>query len=218
MPIQPNELPKKLFAEKSIYQLCKTYESVFIRPILAKVLCAFSIMVFSIFSGAYLLSEPKTSELIKLSSAIASFSLVLAGSLFGVAIAGFAIFASSINAKVLVKLVETNRPNTDINNLQFMYSMFTYVLVTIFSLFVTNFLFILFLSENSALFGISHELNPPAKWRNALLSGYSVLQSAQIVFVFSILKSFIWNLHQVLMIISGAQILEEIKNPSSTPK
>lgn len=218
MPIQQNEISKKLFSEKSILQLCNTYESVFARPIEAKILSAFSIMGFGIFGTAYLLDDPKTDDLVRLSTSIASFSLALASSIFGVAIAGFAIFASSINAKILLRLVETNRPNTTINNLQFMYAMFTYVLVTIFLLFVTNFIFIAFVGENSMLFGMAHALNPPQKWKNFILTSYSVFQIGQIIFVFSILKSFIWNLHQVLMVISGAQILEEIKNPSSARK
>lgn len=210
MTINKSELSKRLFSEKSVWDLLKNYETAHVIPFTAKWLSFTAICLSAVFAFAYFVEGTKLSELHGLAGTMTSFAMGLAGALFGVAIAGFAIFASTINAEVLLKLAATNYKKSKVNNLSYIFSMFIYVLVTLFFIFITSFCYEMLIGPNSAFIGLNHSFQIQTPYANAIVLLYSTLLVGQITFVFSILFSFIWNLYQVLMVISGAKIIAEL--------
>lgn len=209
-PLRKSDIGKKLFSEHSVFDVLRTFESAYPPPLTAKWLSFLSIMIALVFSVAYYSSEPILEDLHKVSESLVDFSGLLVGALFGVVIAGFSIFASSLQPAILLRLIETDYPGTQANNLTFIFSMFIYVLATLFTVFAAIFFYKLTIGPNSAILGIPTKISPSNHASSAILLIFISLLIGQLVFVFSILFSFIWNLHQILLVIAGKQAIDAI--------
>ncbi|MBL3575595.1 hypothetical protein JMK10_00265 [Rhodovulum sulfidophilum] len=209
--IKKSEIADELFSESSIWDILENYESAHQRPIKAKWQSAYVMVATSIFATAYYIDGPVLSDIQGAAGVLSGFAISLAGTIFGVAIAGFSIFASTISSDILAKLASTKYKGGRVNNLTYIFSMFTYVLVTLFFVFLSTLLYEMMLGPRSAFVGMKHDLQLKSPYSDIAVLSYIVLLVGQITFVFSILFSFIWNLFQVLMVVAGAKIASVIK-------
>ncbi|RHZ98838.1 hypothetical protein D1114_01765 [Cereibacter sphaeroides] len=118
-----------------------------------------------------------------------------------VAIAGFAIFATTLEKQALSLMIRKDQPGTNTPILVFVYATFVYVMATLLLLSFTSLLISLMAYPESPLWKLVGFVAPESLNHLAafLLSAYV----AQFVFVFSIMKSFIWNLYQIMLSLSA---------------
>lgn len=195
-----------LFDEKSLSELLRVYESAFQKPLLAKCLgLSAGLLVFVCLVVLWRVLGISSGDLRQSSHLMASYSLTVCSALMGVVIAGMSIFAASLNPKISSNLIETLYPNTNIPSLKFIFSMFAYVLSSLFIIIVECGVYYLVIAEESLVFGwlnsVFDNFAETAIFKAVLVIYVSVF-FASIVFVGSILKSFIWNLHQVLLVVA----------------
>lgn len=207
--IDPLEVKKRLFSEKTLTGVLRTFESAFPVPLLSKWLSFIAIVMSSILAFFYYNATDEVEPARSMAASMVNFGLLLSTALLGVAIAGFSIFAASLDGKVVTQLVASDYKDGGPNNLSFIFSSFTYVLVALFGLLITSLTFILLLDQRS-LIAIDFMGNFFSnEWQRISILTFMSFYFGQLIFVFSVLKSFIWNLHQVLMVIAAARILEE---------
>lgn len=206
--IDPLELQRRLFSEKSLFGVLNTFESAFLKPITAKWLSAFTVMVLAIsFWGMATLSDDPI-DAREFLAALVAFGGQLSGSLLGVAIAGFSIFAASMKPQIIERLILTDYKDGGPNTLSFIFASFVYILVALFVLLFTSFLLIFFALPKSVFY--SQTILPLGN--DFMEFGFLALTSlycGQLIFVFSVLASFIWNLHQILMVIAATEVVKE---------
>ncbi|MFT6088343.1 hypothetical protein [Sulfitobacter sp.] len=200
------DLNKSLFEEKSLSELLRVYERAFPSPLPAKSLGAW----FAILSFLYLLilwyyKGIDVQTLQKASGLMATFALTVSSALMGVVIAGMSIFAASLKPRVANGLIQTLYPNTDISALKFIFSMFAYVLFSLFVMIVACSIHYIILGENALILEIAPKtasVDPNLGFLKFLLVMYTSVLLGLILFLGSLLKSFIWNLHQVLLVVA----------------
>jgi hypothetical protein len=200
-------LKELLFSEKSIWDVLSTFESVFPRPITSKWLSIGSIVLVLIaFAG---ISSQTVVPIIpiKLLASMVEFGTQLSGSLLGVAIAGFSIFAGSMRPKILERLVYTDYVEGGPSSLSFIFASFIYILVALFGVLLTSFALLFFFLPESTFYE-QVVLKLDADSREALYIVLASLFFGQMTYVFSCLISFIWNLHQILMVIAATEVSE----------
>jgi hypothetical protein len=200
------DLKKTLFEEKSLGDLLKVYESAFPTPLPAKALGAwFGMLAFLYLLILWHLEGFNLQILQKASGSMASYALTVSSSLMGVVIAGMSIFAASLKAKVASGLIETPYPGTDISSLKFIFSMFAYVLFSLFIMIVACAVHYIVLGEDAFILKIvpnTLSANSNSNFLKFLLTLYTSVLFGLIFFLGSLLKSFIWNLHQVLLVVA----------------
>lgn len=199
---------ERLFSEASLSDILRTYESCFEKPFNAYWHCllAMIVAICIVWPGQVLSPAGSASTYITQMTVgsnlelLAGLGLNLAVGALSVAIAGFAIFASGIDDETLKKMVRLNQSDTKVPVIVYSYASFIYVMVALLILAATSMTCLVVFSEESA-------------FRQFLWSAFPtvgvVTQSVtlclllgQLTFVFSILKSFIWNLYQILLSIS----------------
>lgn len=200
------DLKKTLFEEKSLGELLKVFESAFPSPLPAKALGAwigllsfFYLLFFWHFKGI------EVDLLQKASGLMASYALTVSSALMGVVIAGMSIFAASLKPKVANGLIETPYPNTDISSLKFIFSMFAYVLFSLFIMIAACGIYYVVLGDTAFLREIAQVASnsgPNSNLLKFLFVLYISVLFGLILFLGSLLKSFIWNLHQVLLVVA----------------
>lgn len=205
----PEEVNERLFREKSLGDVLETFEGSFARPIAAKKAFLATFLVMAIFSLWSFRSCIDDSEVQAMLSKLTGAGLALSSALLGVAIAGFSIFASSMDKEVLERLAASEK-RKGVSNLSFIFSLFIYTLATLFYLLVTSCSYLFFLDSDSIVYE-QLAMSPfgASGFAAFLQFTFLSLYSGQILFVFFILKSFTFNLHQTLLVVSGARIVEE---------
>lgn len=201
-----NDLKSSLFEEKSLGELLKVYERAFPAPLPAKSLGAW----IGLLSFLYLLLlwDYKGVEVLmlqKASALMATFALTVSSALMGVVIAGMSIFAASLKPKVANGLIETPYPKPGISALKFIFSMFAYVLFSLFVMIATCSIQFIALGEDAFILEIAPmtlSTTPNQVFLKFLLILYTSVLLGLIFFLGSLLKSFIWNLHQMLLVVA----------------
>lgn len=206
--IDPKSIKEKLFGEKSLSDILKTFESAFPIPLTGKWLSGFCVIIAGILATAYYQIEPSHLAAQKMISGLVGFGIIMATALLGVVIAGFSIFASSLDSEIVMDLAESNYHDSGPNNLSFIFASFIYVLVALFGLLVTSLVFVVFLSVNSVVFQQVILVFFAPELQLIFVLTFLCLYLGQLVFVISVLFSFLWNLHQVLMVMAAAKILK----------
>lgn len=144
-----NNQLRDIFFERSLRDIRKSYLSGFSNPTKN---FKFSIVIF-VLTGAlclYGLELGITSkELSKFNNSLVGFGVVLAGSGVGIIIAGFAIMAGSLDKNTFGALSKFPHEDTDVPMLNFIFSIFVYVLLIFLRLFTVCFCYLLVLNENS---------------------------------------------------------------------
>lgn len=200
------DLKKSLFQEKSLGDLLRVFESAFPVPLPSKALGTWSALI--VFIPLVAIWDLKGIEIDVLQAAtalMASYALTVSSALMGVVIAGMAIFAASLKPKVATGLMETPYPGTKISSLKFIFSMFAYVLFSLFIVIAACGVHYLVLGESALFRGIlraTSEAETEPNILKFLLVVYTSVLVGLICFLGSLLKSFIWNLHQVLLVVA----------------
>ncbi len=213
-------LASLLFSEKSLFDVLETYQKAFSKPLR-------NTYIFSIvFLSAYFYLIGFFGETIHLNviqnatNHLVDFALVLVSTAFGFAIAGFTIFSGSLRPETVEKLIQVEYKKSGINVLSFIFAMFAYALVALFCVFVTSFGFKLLLSDFSLTSKLLEKLEFLSVFHLLNIIFFSFF-SAQIIVVLYTLWSLIWNLHQTLLLVSAASLVEtksnniSEKNPTS---
>lgn len=215
-----DETPKldrdKVFSQTSIWRVIALYEGTFPRPFPAYVHSAFAFFICLAFfiPSAHLTSAEffytvKEVNYTKLVHSVSSAGLTTGVGLLSVAIAGFAILASAFDIKVLIPLLTKMKKENNLPIILFIFSFFVYTLATLFFLIVTSIFSMLISTEQGSLNIIAlGMLGSNSKTFFMLVLS---AQIAQIVFVLSIIKSFIWNLYETLLTIAALRVAGELK-------
>ena len=197
---------KALFEEKSLGELLKVFEGAFPAPLPAKALGGSGgILVFLFLVIVWHLKDIEVKLLQEASGLMAFYALTVSSALMGVVIAGMSIFAASLKPKVANGLIETSYPGTEISSLKFIFSMFAYVLFSLFTMISVCAVNYIVLGDSAFLLEVAHKawgFNPNSIILKLVLAIYISVLFGLILFLGSLLKSFIWNLHQVLLVVA----------------
>ena len=163
------DLKKALFEEKSLSELLKVFESAFPAPLPAKALGTwFGLLAFLYMLFLWHLKGIDVGLLQKASGLMASFSLTVSSALMGVVIAGMSIFAASLKPKVANGLILTPYPGTGISSLKFIFSMFAYVLFSLFIMIAACAVHYVVLGESALILEIALEASSASLNSNIL--------------------------------------------------
>lgn len=197
---------RKLFAEKSLRELLSVYERAFPSPMPAKALGAFTFLISLFFMiVTWYLKGLSGQNLNGAAGLMATFALTVGASLMGVVIAGMSIFAASLNPNMAKSLIDTNYPNTDIPSLKFIFAMFSHMLFYLFLTICVSSGYYFFIGTTSFVAVSVHDAfgaDPEQPIFKTLTTLYVSFLAGLLVLLGSLLKSFIWNLHQVLLVVS----------------
>ena len=199
---------KRLTAEKSLFQVYLKAR----RVASSRWNTSFSWIVFFLITvglSADAICGKPTVSLMALVSGIREVSEIgftFTTAILGFLIAGFAIFSSITKPEVFVLLAKLDHPKFGISQLQFMF--FNFLLVFIhFIVFLSVSIFVkLFLYPNGLLTDtILYLLSlKPTSAIYVVIFVFSVLAS-WLVFLLFLLKSFIWNLYQAVLVSIGVE-------------
>lgn len=199
-------LKETLFKEKSLSALLKVYEGSFPAPLPAKALGGWcGMLTFICLLALWSFIGLDGFDFQKAMSLMVSYALTVCSALMGVVIAGMSIFAASLKPKVVNGLIETEYPSSGTSSLKFIFAMFSYLLYSLFVVIVTCGVYYIFLDESSIFLQFSHAVyqgEVSEDLKAFIFSSYTSFLIGLLVFLASILKSFIWNLHQVLLVVA----------------
>ncbi len=201
-----NSLTPSLFSEKNLSALLKVFEDAFPKPLASKALGAWSGFVSFFFLIAVWHFRGIDGKVLQESASLmASYSLTVSSALMGVVIAGMSIFATSLKPKVANGLIETTYPGTDVSSLKFIFAMFAYLLFSLLVVVIACGVFYFVLADKALLLTAFRRFVEPSfnlDILNFCLISYVSVLLGLTVFLGSLLKSFIWNLHQVLLVVA----------------
>jgi ABC-type transport system involved in multi-copper enzyme maturation permease subunit len=200
------QLKDTLFEEKSLGALLRTYEEVFATPLPSKALGAwFGLLTFLLLLFLWYFKGVDATQLQKASGLMALYALTVSSALMGVVIAGMSIFAASLKPKVANGLIETPYPGTEISSLKFIFAMFAYILFSLFVMIATCGVYYIGLADSALVLQISRGIVGEGHGEGVLTFLHVLYASVLLGLIFflgSLLKSFIWNLHQVLLVVA----------------
>lgn len=212
--IDRKKIAARLFSgEKSLRDVVRTFRNAFEQPFSAGwlALLSFSVaMIIAWYNIAYGVAGDTdsaasvTGRNVVAAGKILSVLTQFSGAIFGVAIAGFSIFASMMDERAALRLSSSVYPKTDVPVIRVIFSLFIFVMVVLLAPFPTALVFFLFF-DSDALISIADFPDRIANWISA---GFYGLVLAQAVYTLSIIVSFIWNLHQILLLSAAIQIAE----------
>lgn len=195
---------KKIFFESSIWSVLETFEGGFDRPIKAKQIATFAFVASVVLVFGIQKHGVSTNLIFDWLEKIVDISLLFASSLFGVSVAAFAIFSSSLDRDLTEKLIERNHYGS-VSILNFLFSVFAYTMVTLFGVIFVSIFFMLFFWRDSLFvqaLGFSDNL------RRCAVLLFIPIYIAQLAFAISILFSFIWNFHTLLLTMAGLKVVK----------
>ena len=207
--LSPEEIQSRLFSEASLFDVLRSFRSHFRGPFKADWigLIIFCICAIGLISAGN--DSESASRLSEFMLMFVSECIQVAAALLGLSIAGFSVFAASLRVDVLRLLVTTPEEKDQKNYLLFIFSAFIYTMVVVFSVIVSSLLFLLLFSHKSGwLQSLVAGNFSFSAWYN-LLSIASAFFIAQQAFVLSVLLSFIWNIHQIMLIVAGTLLLND---------
>jgi hypothetical protein len=152
--------------------------------------------------------------------AIGEVGLTITTQLLGFLIAGFAIFASITKPEILIMLANLPHTKGDITRLQFIFFNFLFVFIH-FILFLAASVFVkTVLPSNGPLSGLLQWFAGAHSIVLSVLAGLLMcVLSAWLVFILMLLKSFIWNMYQsILLAIAAEAELRQKKQQAANVK
>lgn len=208
-------IKNRLFIEKSVSEIEKTFSNAFRSSDNRRLSLCVSILVGIIVFVEYLLGA-SLEEVQEYAGAVVEFGMVLSSASLGVAIAGFAIFASSIRKKILVRLFRANYGVGNVSSLNFVFSVFVNVFAKLFRVIIISSIFVVALSPTSLLLDFIMLAASQYRW---------IIDYVMILFVFvyifylslaiTTMWSFVYNLHQAVLIVSATDILRSIRSKNN---
>lgn len=152
---------------------------------------------------------------------IGDAGLTITTQLLGFLVAGFAIFASITKPEIFIMLAKLPHKDSDITRLQFIFFNFMFAFIH-FILFLAASVFVkVALGTNGPLSGGLRALADSHPKLLAVAAGLSLCAlSTWLVFILMLLKSFIWNMYQsiLLTIAAEAELKDRTASDSSQKK
>lgn len=207
------ELSRKLFTHTNIADVCECYARGFIKPHVGRRVSIFFFFLFLslLLLGLNLKSLGGHADLFD-QHAVAHAALYLSGfgtslgiGLLSVAIAGFAILASSFDENNLDLMIGKDYPRANVPVLVFVFSMFVYNLSALLALCAFSVL-VGFIADEAGIFAkiVVAQNNVVGSFIYSFLLSFQI---SQLLFAFFVLKSFIWNLYQILLTVAALKVL-----------
>jgi hypothetical protein len=208
MPLNDTELQEALFPEKTLGDVTKNYHLAFSKPAPA---WRIAIIAFVVLAGCSILLDANDysfDKTLQYSEQIVGFTVVLISTFFGISIAGFSIFASALRGPTLAALVERQEPNGKAPYLRHLFGIFVFTLITFFWMIAFAFVYHLAFSEGSPLLEQHSPLSINASVQLIVLLIFMSAYLSATIYALCILRSFVWNLYQVLLIVSAMSYRE----------
>jgi hypothetical protein len=198
----------RLEAESSISSIVRSYEAVLERPLKNKF---YAWAAFLVASAASLLFwcfgnqfEHVDATLVNLVGLALSFS----GVALGLGLAGLAIYSSSLKPEILLAMVKADYPGSRQSLLKTILASFVYAIVSFIKLFAVCGTYYVFVSSNSFVSDLITSLFSDVPRAELFFSlCFFPIFMYQIVFAFSTLWSFIFNLHLTFITVAAAEIV-----------
>jgi hypothetical protein len=148
--------------------------------------------------------------------AIGEVGLTVTTQLLGFLIAGFAIFASITKPEIFIMLANLPHTNGDITRLQFIFFNFLFVFIH-FILFLAASVFVkTALPSNGPFSGLLQWFAAAHPTALSVFAGLLLcVLSAWLVFILMLLKSFIWNMYQSILLAIAAEAELREKKPEA---
>jgi hypothetical protein len=202
-----------LFAEKTLLQVYRKARRVASSRFNIRVaIGVFVAIAASMASRVYLEGEPISYDgAITTTRSIANLGFSYCTSILGFLITGFAIFASITRPEIFILLAQLKHENSKITRLNFIFFSFLLVFIHYIAFLLACLFVILVLGPGGPFANLLTRL---AIWQPRLIHyGGGVLVavgSAWFVFLVMLLKSFIWNIYQaILLTIATASLPKE---------
>ncbi len=192
----------RLFRERSfseLYRVAKPYVSVKSNIVIA--FCFWLILITILNSlGPFGFNSVLSSELFEAIDAISSLGVAYAASILGFLVSGFALFFAISRREVFLVLGHTKSDeNSNISNLQLILYSFMYVFWHYILYMPIMFIIIMIIKLGGISLG-SDLLEYSAQIYYTLNSVLLALVGAWTMFLFLLLKSFVWNLYQTILL------------------
>lgn len=202
-----------LFAEKTLFQAYRKARKVAsTRFNFGVAVCVFVVLAVSMAVRACLVGEPLPYvSAILTSRTIATLGFSYATSILGFLIAGFAIFASITKPDIFILLAKLPHRTAGITRLHFIFFSFLFVFVH-YICFLMACLFVLVALGSGGPF--ADLLKLVATWQPLAISyaggALVAVGAGWFVFLLMLLKSFIWNIYQaILLTIATASLSQD---------
>jgi len=155
--------------------------------------------------GVLLLLVHKLPHGIRVASWLQGFSGVMVSavaSILGFLIAGFAIFATIGHQKLFQGLAQIRHPGSRLSEFKFVFFNFIYIFIHFVSyISLLAFSVVMFVSGPALTFLVSiADYMPSIAWRFGMFQAF-VIFVCYTVYILLLLKSFIWNLYQSLLVV-----------------
>jgi hypothetical protein len=197
----------RLEAESSLSAVVRSYEAVLERPLKNKfyawlgfVGAGFAALLYWFFGGNYKLVDLTLGSLV-------GFALSFSGVSLGLGLAGLSIYSSSLKPNVLLAMVRADYPSSKKSLLSMILASFVYAIIAFLRLFSICAVYYVFISSNSFINEMILLLFVDQSKAGLFISLFFFpLFVYQIVFAFSTLWSFIYNLHLTFITVASAEI------------
>lgn len=184
-------------------------------------IATFNLASLILFAVAWLQpSAMSEASVAKASSQFTSISFSFITSILGFLVTGFSIFATIISPETLKMLcLSRYRKNNKFSNIQFIMYNFMYVFFYYISSLLFFLLLIFFTSENSPFIALKLFSFIDDDYFFVYVYGFILCLSFSLMsYLIMLLKSFIWNIYQSVLLIAAARVLyiehtEEDRNP-----
>ena len=183
-------------------------------------LVGIAFILFALADWYFDLAVFSSGELKALLNQIAEIGFALTTAILGFLIAGFSIFASITRPAIFAGLAKLDHKDSGLSRLQFIFFNFLLVFIHYLAFLGASIFLKLFLPVAPALVDlvVQHAGMSAMQvwWAGVGLAG---LLLSWLAFLMMLLKSFIWNIYQAVLvvIVTGDQIAELEKNPAEAP-
>lgn len=183
-------------------------------------LVGIAFILFALADWYFDLAVFSSGELNALLNQIAEIGFALTTAILGFLIAGFSIFASITRPAIFAGLAKLDHKDSGLSRLQFIFFNFLLVFVHYLAFLGASIFLKLFLPVAPALIDLVLQhagISAMQVWWTGV--GLAGLLLSWLAFLMMLLKSFIWNIYQAVLvvIVTGDQIAELEKNRAEAP-
>lgn len=198
---------ERLTAEKSLFQVYLKARKVASSPWNARVSWFVCLFLLGGLAANICCGNPVVSYMGLVSGihAVGDIGFSLTTAILGFLIAGFAIFASITKREVFIVLAKLNHTRGGISRLQFMFFNFLLIFIHFIVFLTVSILTKLVLYPGGPFAnGLQYVASLDSEAPNYIMVLLFSILTAWLVFLLMLLKSFIWNLYQAVLVTIGA--------------
>lgn len=179
------------------------------------------ILLLALFCAdkSYNLGLISLSDMSKIVGKVGEIGFAMTTAILGFLIAGFSIFSSITKPEIFKALAKLDHKGTDLSRLQFIFFNFLLVFIHYLAFLAFSLAIKLFLPTLASAVGlaVSHwSLSALAIWWLAAIG--TAMALSWLVFLIMLLKSFIWNIYQaVLVVIVTGDLIAQMEKDAKSP-